>query len=209
MSSWPRCGRRCALAGLEVLRRHDAAAAGRVDQVVEGDPALLAVLVRPVRRDRAAVVELEVLDRGVLVHVDADLAGVVEQDLVELGAHHLPGVGPVLAQFAEDDLPLVRAPEEVRAALGLEAVLLDLLPHPELFEDRAAGREDRLADVVARKAVPFQEGHTEPLLGEQARRRGSGGPTPDDQDLGRSTHEVPPLSSVPSQFAHLELPRTR
>src|SRR5206468_2853859 len=70
----------------------DAAAAGSVDQVVEGDPArgLRPAAVAPLRRHRAPVRELDLLDADALVDVDAEAARVLEQQLVELVALDLP-----------------------------------------------------------------------------------------------------------------------
>ena len=124
------------------------------------------------RRD-AVIVEGHALDRGGLQQRHVRLArGVVEQDLVELGPLDFVGIrGPRLA-LAEEELvaEIHLLIVEVRAVLHQEPAGLHLVEHPQPFEHREVGGQQRLAHVKARKRLALGQRHREPAAGEERGR---------------------------------------
>src|SRR5262245_11628206 len=121
-------------------RRQKGVAATGVDQEAPADLPRRSVLAHA---DRHAIpVEPDVLDGRRLQDRDARLApGVIEQELVEVGARHLEAVGrprlPVakVEHALEPGLLVV----EERAALGDETACAKLVEHPQSFEQRHVG----------------------------------------------------------------------
>src|SRR5439155_12386766 len=86
-------------------------------------------------------------------------ARVVEQQLVELRADHLEGVRPAARIFAEREAPRLwlPPPEESPPRLAEETVPLDRRRGADRIEDRQSGRQQRLADVVARVPLALED----------------------------------------------------
>ena len=120
------------------------------------------------------------------VRRDAVLARVLEQHLVELAAHDLPGlralVRLVVPEVERRRLLAARV-DELHAELLDEVALLHLLEHAEPLEHPVGLGNQRFADVEAREHLALEELDLQPLLGEQ---RGNGGPSgsaADDDDV--------------------------
>lgn len=109
----------------------------------------------PTGSDRPAVGELHVADHRALMYPGTGIPGVVKQDLVELGSHHLPGKSLLIGDVAEGQRPLLRPPDEVGAAFALESVPLHPFANAEQVKDGQAGRQDGFADVIARELLAF------------------------------------------------------
>ena len=120
-------------------------------------------------------------------------ARVLEQELVELGAHDLVGVRPPARVLAEPEAPwrALAAPEEGAARLLEEAVALDGGGGAHGVEDGEGCREERLTDVVAGEALALEHQHAVAGVGEQGRRDRARGPAADDQHVGRISHRLP------------------
>src|SRR5436309_356665 len=132
------------------------------------------------------------LHRRGLVHGDAALLGVLEQDGVELGARHLVGV--VRPRLARQEVERLRAAVflvvEAGAVLQLEAALLDRRPGAELLEQQHAGGHQRLADVEAREPLALEQRHTQPLSGEERRGARAARAAPDHDDVEALHHDL-------------------
>ena len=149
-------------------------------------------------RQRAprAVVELDLDGRAVAVELDLAHAlalegaralggGVAEQDLVELGAAHLPGVRhrlvPGLAEL--DELAMLVVGRDELDAVLRHADRLDPLAHAEPVEQGDVGRQQRLADVKARVARLLDDDDVAALLGEQRGDGRAGRAAADDEHV--------------------------
>ena len=159
------------LLALQAVREEGVAARG-VDDVA-GAPFAARTVVQHGAHGGAVGVELHVVDARALDGAGPARGGVAEQQLVELGAPHLPGVGHALVpRVAELEQALVRmvGRDELHAPLG-HADALELRTQPELVEQRDVGGEQRLADVEARMARLLQQHDVAALAGEE---RGDG-----------------------------------
>ncbi len=126
-------------------------------------------------------------DRRFLPDFRALCAGVVEQHLVELGAQHLPGLRDGLAVVAVEKIK-----RQARAARGrneLHAVFLHERGffHPvhqaEPLQRLVGEGQQRFADVVAGKFLPFQHQHAMAFFREQGGGGGAGRAGADDENV--------------------------
>ena len=92
-------------------------------------------------------------------HVDAEPRRVPQQDVIELRTQHVVRVRPAARVLAEEEAPrrALLAPHEGAAGLADEARRLDGRRHAERIEDRQGRRQQRLADVVARKVILLEQ----------------------------------------------------
>ena len=145
---------------------------------------------------RAAVLELDLRGRAGLVEGDLAHAlalerartlagGVAKEQLVELRAAHLPGVGhrlvPGLAEF--DELALLVVGRDELDAVLLHADRLDLLAHAEPVEESGVGRQQRFADVKARVMRLLEQDDVAAPFGEQRGDRRAGRAAADDEHV--------------------------
>ena len=116
---------------------------------------------------------------GLFADLDAFLAGVFQQHLVELAADDLPGDGrfmlQVLVEIERRGDPAVLA-GELHGILPREVRLLELLDHADPLEREVAERQQRLANVIAGEFLFFQEQHFVPVHGQDGRRGRAGRP---------------------------------
>ena len=142
--------------------------------------------------DGLPAVGLDCRHRVLLAHPRAVGARVLEQELIELGAHHLIGVGPPARVLAEPEAPrlALAAPLEGAARLVEEAVALDGGRGADGVEDGERRREERLTDVVTREALALEHQHAAAPVGEQRRRDGARGPAADHQHVGGVSHRL-------------------
>ena len=117
--------------------------------------------------------EDDVEDLVLFAYVDAVFGGVLEQDVIELGADNLEGGGALAGVVGEVPAPGVGilAPDECGAVLDHETGGLDRGHDSDLFEDGNAGRQEGFADVFAGEFGALQQGDPVALVGEQ---RGAG-----------------------------------
>ena len=124
-------------------------------------------------------VRLDGPHRGLHPHLRAHLAGVVQQQAVELGALDLIGALQSRHQaVAEIDflLPAAVRKIEQRAILGDKPRRLDLRPRPDLAQDGVAHRQHRLADPEpGKRAFLDQQG---PVVFLPGRGRGAAAARP-------------------------------
>jgi hypothetical protein len=125
--------------------------------------------------------------RHAVAGVGSGLAGGVEQQLVELVAAHLEGVGAAGGERtveAEDVGHALadRRTREVGADLA-HADGLDLVEHAEAFEDRQVHRQQGLADVETRVAILFEHEHAPAHAGQRDRGGAAGRTAADDQHI--------------------------
>ncbi len=159
-------------------------APGGVDEIAARPAALAPLLVHGLHQRVAALGKLDVRHAHPLDHPGALGGAVPQQQVVELGAAHLVGIGLALVQ-REGELELVVAADfqfggEIHAGLP-DADGVHLLEHAEAPEDRQVVRQERLADVKARVALLLEHHHVAPALGEQRRHRRPGGSAADHQ----------------------------
>ena len=160
-----------------------------VDHEARRDPARRAI-VQEADRGRPLALELDIKHLMAFAHVDTVGARVVEQNLVELRAHHLERGGALLGVVGEVPAPRIGvfAPDQRRAALGDEAGRLDRRHRAELFEHRNAGGQQRLADMLTRKRGALEQRHAEALIGEQRRAGGPARTAADHQHIAGLGH---------------------
>ena len=138
-----------------------------------------------VTRLRAAVV-LDRLDAMRLAHVGAERGGVLQQQVIELRAHHVKRVRPPARIVAEEEAPrLARCEPQTNVPPGLRmkpaASIAGMTPSASRIGMRR--RQQRLADVVARKALPLEQHDPQPGLREKPRRDTAGRAAADDDDV--------------------------
>ena len=135
----------------------------------------------------AAAFQQHVEHAHALVRLDAVLARVVEHHLVELAAHHLPGLRALVRLVVpevEGRRQLAVRVDELDAVLLDEVALLHLRQHVEPLQHPVGLRDQRLADVEAREALALEELDRVALLGDQRGRGGPGGSAADHHDVG-------------------------
>ena len=98
-----------------------------------------------------------------------------QQELIERAALHLEGLW--LARettLAKDELDKLRSVAEMKLSTDLldESGRLEGGENPELFEQLSIIRQQRFADVKARKMFLFEQQHS-PALARQEPRRGT------------------------------------
>ena len=168
---------------LELAHRQDTGPARGVHHVVGVEGARLAVAYRP-DRHRPVVMEIYPLDHGALHDLDALAGGVLQQDLVEVGAVDLPGADVLAEHLPPVDGPvLLGAPAQQDAVLDHVLAGRDLLADAGEVDDRPAGRGDGLADVVAREVLPLEQPDRETGPGQQRGGDGAGRSAADDDYL--------------------------
>jgi glycine/D-amino acid oxidase-like deaminating enzyme len=115
----------------------------------------------------------------------AETGGVTQQQVVELRPHDVKGVRPPARIVGEGEAPRlgVRAPDERSARLAHEARRLDRRHDAQPLEDRHGRRQQRFADVIARKPLALEERHAQPAAGEKPRRDTARRPAADDDGV--------------------------
>jgi hypothetical protein len=165
------------------LVREQRVAPGSVDDEARAPVDPRAVVVDLDRRTVA--VERDRADALALERARALGGGVAKEQLVELGAAHLPRVGHRLVPRLDelDELAVVVVGrDELDAVLG-HADRLDLLAHAEALEQRGVGRQQRLADVKARVVRLLDDDDVAAGRGEQRGDRRARRPAADDEDV--------------------------
>ena len=138
--------------------------------------------------DRRAVgIELDLAHPAAFEGARALGGGIAEQQLVELGAAHLPGVGhrlvPGLGELDEAAGASWSGETNSTPHLGMP-MRSTSVAHAEPVEQRGVGRQQRLADVEARMARPSRASdHVAALLGEQGGDGRAGGAAADDENV--------------------------
>ena len=147
--------------------------------------------------DRAVGVRIKDADGAVtleqhLDHVDAVMrihavpARVLQHHVVELAAHHLPGLRAfvrLVVPEVEGRRQLAVGVDELHAVLFDEAALLHLLEHVEPLEDPIRFGDERFANVEARELLALEQRHLQSGLGEKGRRGRAGRPATDYNDI--------------------------
>ena len=133
--------------------------------------------IRGLDADDLLAVHEQAVDRRFLAHFGAFLAGVVEQHLVELRAQHLPGLRDGFAVVAVEEIERLRALpvrlHEGDAVFLHEVRRLHLRDHPDALQRAEGERNERFADVVARKFLALEHEHAMAVFGENGGRRRS------------------------------------
>ena len=179
-----------ALLGIELVRQQGVAPAG-IDHEARAPGGLGAVVgldlhQRPVVGRALAGVHVDARDALALEGPRAALAGMAEQQLVELRAAHVHRVREALVhRLAEVEMAAVVVPgrDELGAVLA-DADGLDLGAHAEPVEQRHVHRQQRFADVKARMLRLLEQHHVVALVREQRGHGGTRGSAADDHDVG-------------------------
>jgi len=135
---------------------------------------------------RRANPQIHRVHAGAFDDLGAGARGMADQDLVELGAADLIGIGhglvPGVAE-AEVLLPAIPRGDEFGAPF-LHADGAYFLRHAELFEQRQVGRQQGLANVKARMTRLLD--HRDPMTApcQQCRGGGAGWAPADDEHVG-------------------------
>ena len=172
---------------IQVVVRHNAVASGGVDQVIEADlslapgVAVIAGLHAPARRHRTLAIEFNAAHLNAFKDFNSLAGGVLQQEMVELGARHLEGIGRVAAQLAKIERPAFPPPHQEGAVLALKAGLLHLFPGAEHVHHLQNGGQERFADMIAREAGCFQQGYVEAGASQQRGCRCASRTTADDK----------------------------
>ena len=109
-----------------------------------------------------------------LAGVDAVLARVLEQHLVELAALDLPRLRALVRLVVpevERRRQLAVGADELHAALLDEVAALHLVQHVQPLQHPVGLGDERLADVEAREGLALEQLDAAAVLGEQRRRR--------------------------------------
>ena len=155
---------------------HQPVLAAGIDDDLRAHLAERAVLVLDRDADGAVALEEHVEHAHAFVDVDAVLAGVVEHHLVELAAHHLPGLRALVRLVVpevERRRQLAVRVDELHAVLLDEVALLHLRQHVEPLQHPVGLRDQRLADVEARKVLALEQLARGSPAGRAAWRRSS------------------------------------
>ena len=121
---------------------------------------------------RTIALEQHVDDMNAVEGLDAVLARVVEHHLVELAAHHLPGLRTLVRLVVpevERRRQLAVGVDELDAVLLDEVAALHLRQHVQPLEDPVGLGDERLADVEARKRLALEQPDLEAVLRQQGR----------------------------------------
>jgi hypothetical protein len=195
-----------ALLGVELVRQQRVAPA-RVDHEARAPAGLGAVVgldfhLRAVVGRALAGVHVHAGDALLLEGARAALAGMAEQQLVELRAAHVHRVRKALVhRLAEIEVAGMVVPgrDELRAVL-LDADGLDLGAHAQPVEQRHVHGQQRLADVKARVLRLLDQHHVVALVRQQRGHGGARRAAADDHDVGvgggersgtRAAHALP------------------
>jgi hypothetical protein len=131
----------------------------------------------------AVAFEEHVHDMHAVERLDAVLARVVEQHLVELAAHDLPRLRTLVRLVVpeiERRRQFAGRVDELHAVLLDEVALLHLRQHVQPLQDPVGFRNQRLADVKPRKLLALEQPDAQPMLREDGGRRGSSRTAADD-----------------------------
>ena len=134
---------------------------------------------------RAVAIEAHLPHPAALDRLRAARRGVAKQQLVELGAAHLPGVGHGLVPGVDEldaGLVLVLRRHELDAVLR-HADAFDLLAHAERIEQRRVRGQKRFADVKARMTTLLEQDDVAAPFGEQGGNRRAGRAAADDENV--------------------------
>ena len=137
--------------------------------------------------DRPPVLEEDVQHAHALVRRDPVRARVLEQQLIELAAHDLPGLRALVRLVVpevEGRRQLAARVDELHAVFLDERALLHRGQHAQALEDPVGLRDQRLADVKARKTLPLEQRDPVALLREERRDSRARRPTANDHHLG-------------------------
>ena len=157
---------------LEPVLQHRRLAA-RIDDHL-GPHVATPVLVVNADAARAIPLEEDFDDMDTVEGVDAMFARVVEHHLVELAAHHLPGLRArvrLVVPEVERRRQLAVRVDELHAVLLDEVAALHLRQHVEPLEHPVGLGDERLADMESRKLLALEKADLEAVL-RQERRRG-------------------------------------
>ena len=173
------------VAGLQAqLARQQRVAAGSVDDEA-GPPVPRAAVGVAALHGGAVRIELHLLRLAAFERLRTTSGGVAEEQFIELGTAHLPGIRHGLVdRVGEGDVAGVG----VLGRHQLDAVLahadgLDLLAHAQRIEERAVGGQEGFTDVKARVLGLLQQQHPLALPGQQSGGRAACGSTADDEDV--------------------------
>ena len=109
------------------------------------------------------------------------LAGVVQHQLVELAAAHLPGLAALVRLVVEEVERLAKLAvlvDELHAVLLDEVAPLHLVEHVEPLEHPIRFGDQRFADVEPREVLAFEELHLFPPLAISVAAVEPAGPPP-------------------------------
>ena len=161
---------RVALAQLE-LAAEQRLAAGGVEGHLGVDVLLAAVGVAHAHAGGALAVEAHGEHLDAFADLGALRRGVLQQQVVELGAAHLERLRRRLAAEGAGEADVVAAAVglegEVRTPLALEAGGGELVPDAEAAQQRLAARQQRLADVETGEALAVVDAHAQAPAREQ------------------------------------------
>ena len=169
------------------VHQHRRLAAG-VDDHRRPHLAPRAVRLLDLHADGALALEDHLEHVHALAGVDAVLARVLEQHLVELAALDLPRLRALVRLVVpevERRRQLAVGADELHAALLDEVAALHLVQHVEPLQHPVGLGDERLADVEAREGLALEQLDAAPVLGEQRRDGGTGRSAADDDDVGR------------------------
>ena len=134
--------------------------------------------------------EIEFLDLGLLVDPGAGLGGVIEKELVEIGAFDLVGFGLIQAKTGaevEADFAGAAGTGDL-AADFFHGDGLEFLLHAEALEGVHAVGEKGFADVEAGKFFALEDDDFAAVVGEDAGGGAAGGAAADDCDVVIGLH---------------------
>ncbi len=175
---------RIALLDGEAVGEEGVAARG-IDQEARLPGAFAAVIVHAVHFDAAAGEKLHRPGPACLLHVHALAPRIAHEDVVELAALHLVGMGhglvPGFGEVEHLGLVVMRRDELRRPLLHADGT--DLVGDAETLEQRQIGRQQRFADVKARVLRLLQQHHPVALLGQQRCHGGARGTAADHQHV--------------------------
>jgi hypothetical protein len=120
----------------------------------------------------------EAVDLGLLAHLGAFLARVVEQELVEFRAQHLPGLRDGFTIVAVEEIERLRATpvrlHERDAVFLHEVRLLHLRDHADPLQGLERERNERFADVITGKLLALEDQHAMAVFTQDRAGAGAG-----------------------------------
>jgi hypothetical protein len=184
------------------LRAENGIPPAGVDDIARLDLLQGAVSVAPRKREHSPFFrELNLIDAGFLAHFGAAFRGVIEQELVEIRARYLIGAVRLRAK-AVFKIELHALP--AAGAVHLAPELFHKTGARELFmqtqpgESLHAERQQRFADMEARKLLPLQNDHATPGPRQQGARSAARRPTADDRHVVHfAAHWVTKVANFP------------
>ena len=161
-------------------------------RAIEDDPrphfvGLARGAIRGLDTDHLFALHQQPVHRRLFAHFGAFLPGIVQQHLVKLRAQHLPALRDRLTVVAREKVEGLRAPaiwlNECHAVLLHEVRSLHLRDHPDALQRPVGKRDQRLADVIARKFLPLHDEHAVPVFGQDGRGTGPRRPASNENDI--------------------------